>query len=966
MVKLRYCAKGVKLFILAILLVLIWGAIWVQSSAHSLNFAKPWILSSLNGKDSPYSVTFDEVSIDWRSFTEFGKLHITHVTFSKREGAVFAQLPEIYATVDPLGFLPRRNILNKVILRGPHLFLTHSADGEYQFGFEEAESPMKLSELMGPAGEENTEGRQKIRLPFRDFVLSDASVNFYDEKSNSRVITKDLDLVIQRRYGRYRGVLTIPFTYEEENGNLTAKLVPNSGRKDYRLEVALTHVQGKLLCSLASCPEDMKAKGLLNADARLGMEPNGDLGAAWAHITTKDFLFTAPKWFEKPLKLGASELIASYDVAGKKVHVHDSKFTLEDTVTTLKAEAHEAEDGWYIEGVGTAGQLDVTKLYKYWPIALAPDSRAWVVSKLRSGHAAGGTARFHITPADIAKGELSDAALDADVDARDMSVDYLPGFPQIEHLNGQVHFTGTTVKIDGAGGTLLSGTKIVKALLWCPELMNPKNPMEATLTVDMPAADVAKLLEQPTFTFDDAAKLDAKTAQGNFASTLKLKFNAFSETKNTDPNIIHLDAVDYDINATIKNFAQKGLFGSYDVKSANGELVAKTASTEFKGVVALGDATPSDVDLSYSDGKPLVVKVKSLPPVAEAGKPVRKAGHDFTITYQGRSEIPVVNLEGKRFDGSASYGASENSILKDFPAIKLTVNLDELTMAQDMPFTAVKGTLNCSKVRCENAHFTALQGRMQVNADINRAGGPRQLVVTASDAGTFLKALDVTDRMTGGRLEFRGTYDDTKYPAPFNGRFTIFNFKLQNSQILGRILSIGSLTGLANALTGSGIQFDKMIANINARAGLITISDGRANGNAMGITVKGTVDTTTTKLALKGVVVPAYAINSMLGKIPIIGALAGGANEGLIAFNYSVGGTYLEPDVGVNPLSGLTPGFLRGIFGVFDQPASTDEKKTPAEPKSTPTNFNLPNDKPAAKTEEKPGSLVPQRAARGR
>jgi hypothetical protein len=83
------------------------------------------------------------------------------------------------------------------------------------------------------------------------------------------------------------------------------------------------------------------------------------------------------------------------------------------------------------------------------------------------------------------------------------------------------------------------------------------------------------------------------------------------------------------------------------------------------------------------------------------------------------------------------------------------------------------------------------------------------------------------------------------------------------------------------------------------------------------------VDTNTTKLDMKGVVAPAYALNSILGKIPIIGDIVGG-NEGLIAFNYSVKGTYAEPDVGVNPLSGLTPGFLRGIFGVFDQ-------KTPKE-----------------------------------
>ena len=40
----------------------------------------------------------------------------------------------------------------------------------------------------------------------------------------------------------------------------------------------------------------------------------------------------------------------------------------------------------------------------------------------------------------------------------------------------------------------------------------------------------------------------------------------------------------------------------------------------------------------------------------------------------------------------------------------------------------------------------------------------------------------------------------------------------------------------------------------------------------------------------------------------------GGEGEGLIAFNYAVKGSYDDPKVSVNPLSALTPGFLRGIF----------------------------------------------------
>jgi len=40
----------------------------------------------------------------------------------------------------------------------------------------------------------------------------------------------------------------------------------------------------------------------------------------------------------------------------------------------------------------------------------------------------------------------------------------------------------------------------------------------------------------------------------------------------------------------------------------------------------------------------------------------------------------------------------------------------------------------------------------------------------------------------------------------------------------------------------------------------------------------------------------------------------GGEGKGLFAFTYSVKGALDDPEINVNPLSVLTPGFLRWIF----------------------------------------------------
>lgn len=43
--------------------------------------------------------------------------------------------------------------------------------------------------------------------------------------------------------------------------------------------------------------------------------------------------------------------------------------------------------------------------------------------------------------------------------------------------------------------------------------------------------------------------------------------------------------------------------------------------------------------------------------------------------------------------------------------------------------------------------------------------------------------------------------------------------------------------------------------------------------------------------------------------------------------NYAVSGDVSKPAISVNPLSALTPGFLRGIFKIFDQPDQTATEK---------------------------------------
>ncbi len=927
-------------------------AFWLHQSERSLAFAKPWILQAVNSDDAPYTITIGDVSVDWTNVALLGKMRLSNVSMAKRDGNLFAQLPEVYATIDPIGFLPTRNLLHKVILRQPRMFATRTKEGAIELGVEGSPARIALATLadfFASNGGKDAKGEATpLSLPMHDFLIDRATFTFTDEASATKIISAPFNFALNRRGRNYQASLSMPFTMDDQHVLVSANYLPQAKGDQHVLALKLSQWPTKLFCLFDNCPAKFSTDGAVDALVKAVIADDFSISDYEGDLVLPKLTLTAPEQFAEPLHITGGHVQFDGEWDKQQLHVKQATLPLTDTTITIGGTVHKDADGWHAAGEGATTRLDVDKIYKYWPLVMAHDSRAWVTEKLKSGYAAKGTLKFNLTPNDIATGVVADDSIDATADARDITFEYLPGFPLVEHMDGVAHFTGTTVRTEATSGSLLSGTKINHAMLWCPQLADPKNPMEAEVKFVAPAADAATMLALKYFTFDDALMLDPATIKGTMDASMKLKFDAFSGNTNSNPNEIHLEKVDYDINANLQNIAQDKIAGSYDVKSLNGTLKAGNTGMNLKGTARLGEAGANDFTLSQPSGKALSLDVKgsSVAGGPPAKNPLPVSQNDFSLTYVS-GDIPAITITGKCLDMSSSYGSTKGTtLLANFPAMNLEIGLDQLLLSKDVPIRDVQGSLSCSAARCDTANFTARAEKSAIKGGIQTIGGSRQFLMTASDAGSTLTALGLTDRMSRGQMKITGQYDDRKTPPQLNASVRIDDFTLRNSEILGRIFSIGSLTGLSNALTGSGISFDKLAANVASRGGVLTVNRAIANGNSIGITTAGTIDTVTTKLALKGVVVPAYALNSILGKIPIIGMIAGG-DEGLIAFNYSVNGTYDQPDVGVNPLSGLTPGFLRGIFGIFDdktpKPANDAESATDKPAKSKPAGVDTPS-----------------------
>jgi hypothetical protein len=215
-------------------------------------------------------------------------------------------------------------------------------------------------------------------------------------------------------------------------------------------------------------------------------------------------------------------------------------------------------------------------------------------------------------------------------------------------------------------------------------------------------------------------------------------------------------------------------------------------------------------------------------------------------------------------------------------------------------------------------------GRTGPNAPFDLAltprGGERLLTLTAQDGGAFLHALDLTDSIAGGRLVVNGVYRELRAGAPLSGTAELENFAVRNAPGLGKLLQAMTLYGVLEAMQGgNGLVFARLVGPFALTREALILQDARAFSASLGLTAKGRILRRERMVDIEGTVVPAYFFNQLLGNIPILGRLfSPERGGGVFAATYRMRGPTRDPAVSVNPLAALTPGFLRGVFGLAE------------------------------------------------
>lgn len=267
------------------------------------------------------------------------------------------------------------------------------------------------------------------------------------------------------------------------------------------------------------------------------------------------------------------------------------------------------------------------------------------------------------------------------------------------------------------------------------------------------------------------------------------------------------------------------------------------------------------------------------------------------------------------------------------PGAVVDARFDRMLLARDQTLGGVTAALRVDGhgvILQADMRGTVAGGTAPFTMGIAPEGALRRLRIASDDGGALLRAFGVLRTVQGGRLAVDATYASLRPNAPLSGNATLEEFAVRDAPALAKLLQAMTVFGVFEALDQRGLSFASLTAPFVLTREALVLNDARAFSVSLGVTAKGRIDRLRDTIDFEGTIVPAYVFNSLLGRIPVLGRIfSPEQGGGLFAATYRMRGPLADPAVTVNPLAALTPGFLRGIFGLGQEAAGS----TPAAPR---------------------------------
>ena len=297
---------------------------------------------------------------------------------------------------------------------------------------------------------------------------------------------------------------------------------------------------------------------------------------------------------------------------------------------------------------------------------------------------------------------------------------------------------------------------------------------------------------------------------------------------------------------------------------------------------------------------------------------------NFSINYKNEKKI-INNLvlkknesnfiiEGESFDASRMINDildSDNDTQFIFENLnsKITVQIDKTYIDEVNYLNGLNGNMVYYNNKVNNLILeSTFPNKKKISLSI-KTNNKAEIVTSlfSSYPKPLVERYDFIKGFEEGKLNFYSTKKGNKS----NSVLTIENFKVQEVPVLAKLLSLASLQGIADLLTGEGIRFTNFEMNFSNQNNLTTIEEIYAIGPAVSILIDGYIQKKNL-ISLRGTLVPATTINRTIAAIPLLGKILVGdkSGEGVFGVSFKIKGSPKDLKTSVNPIKTLTPRFI--------------------------------------------------------
>lgn len=239
---------------------------------------------------------------------------------------------------------------------------------------------------------------------------------------------------------------------------------------------------------------------------------------------------------------------------------------------------------------------------------------------------------------------------------------------------------------------------------------------------------------------------------------------------------------------------------------------------------------------------------------------------------------------------------------------ELKINVKKVYLDANNKIDNLKGKIILSNNEVVNLNLESdFSNNKKITFTIRDNNGEKITTLFSDEAKPLVDRYKFIKGFTEGKLDFYSSKKNNESKS----NLKIYDFKLKELPALTKILSLASLQGIADLLSGEGIRFSEFEMNFDNKADLMTINEIYAIGPAISILMEGYVEKDNL-VSLRGTLVPATTINKTIGSIPLIGNILVGkkVGEGVFGVSFKIKGPPKDLETTVNPIKTLTPRFI--------------------------------------------------------